>query len=155
MLKELDVTYNRQALLELSKTLNFGSAYSELGREIPQEIVFDFGITHPLIRQITSQLPNVQFYTSSFIRTKPNTKVQPHVDSSAVHKRTVNFLFPLANYNSPLIIEDKEFIINGPVAFRCDLPHSYENNTDEYRVAFILQCRRPYTFDRLIETKAI
>jgi hypothetical protein len=157
MFKALDIKYPKEELLVLANEQEYSHAYEQLGREIPQEIVPNFGLTHPLIIEITKQLPKVKFYTSSFIRTRPNTKIDPHIDSSGLTKirRTVNFLFPLANYNSPLIVEDQTFDINGPIAFRCDLPHSYENNTNEYRTAFILQVRYPYTFDRLIEIGAI
>lgn len=157
MFKEVNVSYDKDALLKIANSLEYTHAYEALGREIPQEIFPNFGLSHPLVKEITSQLPKVKFYNSSFIRTKPNTKINPHVDSSGLIriKRTINFLFPLANYNSPLTIEGNTFDINGPVAFRCDLKHSYENNTNEYRTAFILQVRYPYTFDRLIEIGAL
>jgi hypothetical protein len=155
--KEVNVSYDKCALLKIANSLEYTRAYEALGREIPQEIFPNFGLAHPLVKEIVSQLPKVKFYNSSFIRTTPNTKINPHVDSSGLArvKRTVNFLFPLANYNSPLTIEDSTFEINGPVAFRCDLKHSYENNTNDYRTAFILQVRYPYTFDRLIEIGAL
>lgn len=161
MFKLLDIEYPKKELLDLANQLDYSHAYKELGRKIPQEIYPNFGLSHPLVQQITKLLPKVRFYNSSFIRTQPNTIVKPHKDSSGWKsiKRTVNFLFPLANYNSPLIIEKdnvyQSFDITGPVAFRCDLPHSYENNTSEYRIAFVLQCKDPWTFDRLTITKAI
>lgn len=155
MFKELDVKYDIDALLGIAETLQFTNGYEKLGRAIPQEIsVFD--LEHPVVKNITKQFPGVPFFACSFIKTKPNTEVAPHTDSSGVgHVRTVNFLFPLANYTSPITIEDKSFDINGPVAFRCDLMHSYINSTDDYRIAFILQCRQPWTFERLELTRKI
>jgi hypothetical protein len=160
MFKRLDVTYNKEELLSLANSLEYNRAYKELGRAIPQEIVPAFGLAHPLIKHITQQLPKVRFYNSSFIRTTPNTIVEPHTDSSGLDniKRTVNFLFPLKNYNSPLTIYNAGkhiFDITGPIAFRCDLPHSYENQTDDYRIALILQVKHPFTFERLMVTRAI
>lgn len=160
MFKKLNVDYNKEKLLNLANSLEYSHASKELGREIPQEIAPNFGLEHTLINQILMQLPKVRFYNSSFIRTTPNTVIDPHVDSSglaSIH-RTVNFLFPLKNYNSPLTIYENgehTFDITGPIAFRCDLPHSYENQTDDYRVALILQVKHPFTFERLIATKAI
>jgi len=160
MFKKLDVEYNKEELLSLANSLEYNRASKELGRQIPQEIVPAFGLDHPLIKSIIQQLPKVRFYNSSFIRTTPNTVIDPHTDSSGLDsiQRTVNFLFPLKNYNSPLTIHNNGehvFDITGPIAFRCDLPHSYENRTDDYRVALILQVKYPFTFERLIVTKAI
>lgn len=157
MFKSLNVNYNKSGLHDIACSLNFGKAYEHLGREIPQEIVPAFPLDNKLVKEITQQLPKVKFYSSSFIRTAPKTVIAPHTDSSAISsiKRTVNFLFPLANYNSPLTINDQSFDITGPCAFRCDMPHSYENNTNEYRMAFILQVKFPFTFDRLLQIGAI
>ena len=151
MFKSLNIDYDKSGLYDIACGLNFGKAYEHLGREIPQEIVPAFPLDNKLVKEITQQLPKVKFYSSSFIRTAPKTVIAPHTDSSAISsiKRTVNFLFPLANYNSPLTIDDQVYDIKGPCAFRCDRPHSYENNTNEYRLAFILQVRYPYTFERL------
>lgn len=148
------IKYNKDALLDIACNISFSKAHEELGREIPQEIYPSFDLNNPYVKQVTDQFSKFVWYNSSFIRTAPNTKIDPHTDSAGTgYERTVNFLFPLDNYVSPLYIhkDDKVYSvdIDCPVAFPCSELHSYENNTDDYRVAFILQCKKPFDMRRL------
>ena len=148
------IKYDRQELLDIAKDLPFGNAYYALGRPIPQEIYPTFDLKHPAVQNITNQFKHQPFYNCSFIRTQPQTKIEPHTDSSTGSiQRTVNILFPLDNYVSPLYItinnEMHSVDIDCPVAFPCSEMHSYENNTDGYRVAFVLQCKKPFDMRRL------
>jgi hypothetical protein len=149
------IVYNKDKLLNLANSLTYSKAYDAVGHDIPQEIHPSFDLTHPLIKEITVQFKKSPFYNSSFIRTAPHTKIAPHVDSGGFNgaERTVNILFPLDNYVSPLTIHvgntDYTVDIDAPIAFPCSELHSYENATDGYRTAFILQCKNPFDMRRL------
>lgn len=163
MFKKLpNIKYNKDALRDIGERINYSDGYAELGRKVPQQVHPAFDMTNPHVKQILEQffMPKL-FYASSFIRTEPHSVVEAHEDSASGNiKRTVNILFPLENYNTPLQFykDDKlvdEVFIDCPVAFDCTTLHGYENNTDGWRLAFLLQCRQPYTFDKLIMTGAI
>jgi hypothetical protein len=149
------IEYDKENLLSLANSLKYNKAYHAIGREIPQEIHPTYGFDHPLIQDIIKQFTKQPFYNTSFIRTAPHTIIAPHTDSGGHNgvERTVNILFPLDNYVSPLSIhiEDKTYTVDvdTPVAFPCSELHSYENKTDGYRTAFILQCKKPFDMKRL------
>lgn len=162
MYKKLNIEYNKQALQEIASDIEYSDGYKELGRVVPQEVHPAFDMNHKLVQDITRQfsLPKI-FYSCSFIRTRAKSIVAPHSDSASNSiRRTVNVLFPLDNYNTPLNFyqEDKlidSVVIDSPTAFDCSALHGYENNTDGWRSAFLLQCKHPYTFEKLISTGAI
>jgi hypothetical protein len=148
------IDYDRKEFLEIAATLEFSDAYAALGRPIPQQISPTFDLKHEAVQKVLKQFPRQPFYNCSFIRTQPYTKIEPHTDSSTGSiQRTVNILFPLDNYVSPLYItvnnETYTVEIDCPVAFPCSELHSYENNTDGYRTAFVLQCKKPFDMRRL------
>jgi hypothetical protein len=163
MFKKLpNIKYNISMLRDIANSINYSDGYKELGRKVPQQVHPAFSLSNPYVKEILDQfvMPKI-FYSCSFIRTEAKSIVEAHEDSAAGNiKRTVNILFPLDNYNSPLrFYEDGKLVVEAemdtPVAFDCSKMHGYENNTDGWRLAFLLQCKHPYTFDKLIKTGAI
>lgn len=163
MFKKLsNIKYDRHALLDIAENINYSDGYKELGRTVPQQVHPAFDIKNPYVKQILQQfkMPNI-FYSSSFIRTQPNSVVEAHEDSASGDIiRTVNILFPLKNYDTPLNFYEKNVlkdsvIIDCPVAFDCSVMHGYENKSDGWRLAFLLQCRQPFTFEKLVTIGAI
>lgn len=162
MYKKLpNIKYAKKELLDIATNLKYSDGYAELGRKVPQQIHAAYDMNNPLIKDILDQfvMPKI-FYSCSFIRTESNSKVDPHEDSAAgTIKRTVNILFPLDNYNTPLdfyISGEKvdSVLIDCPTAFDCSAMHGYENNTNGWRSAFLLQCKQPYTFQKLTSVGA-
>lgn len=149
-------------LKEIANSLEYSDGYKELGRAVPQEVHPAFDLKNSYVKEILEQflMPTI-FYSCSFIRTKPSSIVDPHTDSASGNIiRTVNILFPLDNYNTPLeFYKDTTLVdsidINCPVAFDCTVQHGYRNNTSGWRLAFLLQCKMPYTFKKLIDTGSI
>lgn len=163
MYKKLaSIHYSKKCLLDVASTLNYSDGHAELGRKIPQQVHSAYNMNDPLVKDILDQfaMPKI-FYSCSFIRTQAHSVVEAHEDSAAGSiRRTVNILFPLDNYNTPLdfYIDDKKVdsvLIDCPTAFDCSAMHGYENNTDGWRSAFVLQCKHPYTFQKLISVGAI
>jgi hypothetical protein len=162
MFKKIDIIYNKDALYDIAQKLEYSDGYRELGRPVPQEVHPAFSLKNEYVQEILSQflMPKI-FYSCSFIRTKAHSKVEPHEDSAVGNiKRTVNVLFPLDNYNTPLDFykNNKKIgsvLIDKPTAFDCSVWHGYENNTNGWRSAFLLQCKYPYTFNKLVNTGAI
>jgi hypothetical protein len=156
-----NINYARQDLLDVANSLNYSDGYAELGRKVPQQVHSAFNMDNPLIKNILDQfvMPKI-FYSCSFIRTEAHSVVGAHEDSAAgTIRRTVNILFPLDNYNTPLdFYIDREkvdsVLTDCPTAFDCSVMHGYENNTDGWRSAFILQCKYPHTFQKLISVGA-
>lgn len=162
MYKKLEISYNRSALYDIAASVDYSDGYKELGRELPQQVHPAFDLKNQYVQEIINQflMPKI-FYSCSFIRTKAKSVVEPHEDSAVGDiVRTVNILFPLDNYNTPLdfYVDGKKVdsvLIDKPTAFDCSAWHGYENNTDGWRMAFLLQCKQPYTFERLVSTGAI
>ena len=162
MYKKLDIKYNKEALLHIAKSINYSDGYSELGYKLPQEVHSAFSLNNPYVKEILEQFALSKiFYSCSFIRTAANSIVEAHEDSAVGNiKRTVNVLFPLDNYSTPLdFYTDGKLVdsvlINQPTAFDCSVWHGYKNDTDGWRSAFVLQCKYPYTFRKLVDTGAI
>lgn len=162
MYKKLDINYNKEKLLEIAQSVNYSDGYAELGRVVPQQVYPAFDLKNPYVKEITDQFKMSSiFYSCSFIRTQPHSVVEPHEDSaSGKIKRTVNILFPLDNYDTPLeFYKNKDLVgsvvIDRPTAFDCSILHGYENKTDGWRSAFLLQCKFPYTFEKLTNVGAI
>jgi len=157
-----NIVYNKAQLKEIAMAVKYSDGYAELGRSVPQEVHPAFNLNNPYVKEITSQfkLPKI-FYSCSFIRTKANSTVEPHEDSAAGNIiRTVNILFPLDNYDTPLKFFENETMIDSvdidsPVAFDCSKMHGYENTSSGWRSAFLLQCKYPFTFEKLIKQGAI
>ena len=156
------IKYNVDQLRTISENLKYSNGYAELGRIIPQEVSPQYNLNDPCIQQLTSQFlfPKI-FHCCGFIRTQAHSIVGPHSDSASKDiVRTVNILFPISNYNTPLDFYNNEekidsVFIDCPVAFDCTVYHGYENNTNGWRLALQLQCKMPYTFNKLINTGAI
>lgn len=160
--KKLNITYNKEMLKEIANSINYSNGYKEVGYELPQEVHPAFDLKNPYVSEILSQfkLPKI-FYSCSFIRTRANSVVDPHEDSAAGNiVRTVNILFPLDNYDTPLEFYDNDTIVESvnidtPIAFDCSVMHGYRNDSDGWRSAFLLQCKFPYTFEKLNNLGAI
>jgi hypothetical protein len=156
------IKYDINQLRIMAERLKYSDGYAELGRTIPQEVCSLYDFNNPYIEQILNQFlfPKI-FYCCSFVRTQAHKIVAPHDDSASNNIiRTVNVLFPLLNYNTPLeFYKNKEKIdsvmIDCPIAFDCTTYHGYRNDTDGWRSAFLLQCKMPYTFNKLIQIGAL
>lgn len=156
------IRYNVDQLRTISENLKYSNGYAEVGRIIPQEVSPQYNLNDPCVQKIISQfLFSKIFYCCGFVRTRAHSVVGPHSDSSINNiVRTVNILFPISNYNTPLDFYNNEekidsVLIDGPIAFDCSVYHGYENNTDGWRSAFLLQCKMPYTFKKLVDVGAI
>lgn len=162
MYKKLsNIKYAKNEMLEIAKNINYSDGYAEIGRKIPQQVHSAYDMSNEYVKEILDQfvMPKI-FYSCSFIRTEAHSVVEAHEDSAAgTIRRTVNILFPLDNYNTPLdFYVDGEkvdsVLIDCPTAFDCSAMHGYENNTDGWRSAFVLQCKYPHTFQKLISVGA-
>lgn len=160
--KKLDIDYNKQKLKEIANSITYSNGYAEVGYELPQEVHPAFDLKNVYVKEILDQfkLPKI-FYSCSFIRTRAKSVVDPHEDSAAGNiVRTVNILFPLDNYDTPLEFYKNDeivdsVIIDKPIAFDCSVMHGYRNDSDGWRSAFLLQSKFPYTFDKLNNLGAI
>ncbi len=163
MYKKLpDIKYSKSEMLEIARNLEYSDGYAEIGRKVPQQVHSAYDMSNKYVKEILNQFSMSKiFYSCSFIRTQAHSIVEAHEDSAAGNiRRTVNILFPLDNYNTPLDFYSKEekvdsVLIDCPTAFDCSILHGYENNTDSWRSAFVLQCKYPYTFQKLIAVGAI
>lgn len=165
MYKQLPhIKYSKGALLEIAHSIDYSDGYKEIGRKVPQQVHSAFDMNNYYVKEILDQFAMSKiFYSCSFIRTQAHSIVEAHEDSAAGDiERTVNILFPLDNYSTPLdfyeSIDGKKIdsvLIDCPTAFDCSSWHGYENNTDGWRSAFVLQCKFPYTFKKLVSVGAI